>query len=184
MGFINNKIIAAVRGREDLAAAAESPANIIFLLNSNIMSLQKDIEPVRSNKKKLFLHIDLAEGIGKDKPGVEFAAQMGINGVISTRVNIIRAAKSCGLATVQRFFIVDSHSMLTAIDSLNAAKPDLIEIMPGIMPKMIARFKEKIKVPIIAGGLIETKNDVESAIIAGASAVSTTKKQLWNLGGF
>ncbi|MFQ8953550.1 MAG: glycerol-3-phosphate responsive antiterminator [Oscillospiraceae bacterium] len=34
--------------------------------------------------------------------------------------------------------------------------------------------------PVIAGGLIETKQEVTAALSANAIAVSTGKKELWN----
>ena len=33
--------------------------------------------------------------------------------------------------------------------------------------------------PVIAGGLIETKDEIFAALSAGASAISTGKKELW-----
>jgi glycerol uptake operon antiterminator len=52
--------------------------------------------------------------------------------------------------------------------------------MPGIMPKMVERFAA-IGIPVIAGGLIETKTEITSSLKAGAVAVSTGKKGLWYL---
>lgn len=173
-------IIAAVRTKEDFISAANSPVGIIFLLNSNILTLKELVDYAHSKDKKLFIHIDFADGIGKDKFGLKFITQMGVDGIISTRVNIVKLARECGLATVQRFFIVDSHSVDTAVESIKSSKPDMIEIMPGILPRTISNFKNKVKMPVIAGGLIETKSDIIDAIKAGASAISTAKQELWD----
>ncbi len=81
--------------------------------------------------------------------------------------------------TVQRFFIIDSHSTDTTIETAKNTKPDMIEIMPGIATKVISKLKETITVPIIAGGLIETKAEVETAVKCGATAVSTSNVKLW-----
>jgi len=59
-----------------------------------------------------------------------------------------------------------------------SAKPDLIEIMPGIAEKVIRKFSLD-KTPIIAGGLVESKAETMAVLSAGASAVSTGKKELW-----
>lgn len=172
-------IIAAVRTKEDFNSAVESPVKIIFSLNSNILTLQEEVEKAHANNKKLFIHIDFADGIGKDRFGLKFISSCGVDGIISTRANIVKLAKECNLATVQRFFIVDSHSVDTAVESINSLKPDVIEIMPGILPRTIANFKSRVKMPVIAGGLIETKSDIIDAIKAGAAAISTAKKELW-----
>ena len=61
---------------------------------------------------------------------------------------------------------------------LESAKPDLIEIMPGIASKVIKRFVSG-GVPVIAGGLIETKQEITEALKNGAEAISTGKEDLW-----
>ena len=58
-------------------------------------------------------------------------------------------------------------------------KPDCIEILPGIMPKIIARIVRAQRIPVIAGGMIDDKEDVMQALKAGAMAISTTKQELW-----
>ena len=40
---------------------------------------------------------------------------------------------------------------------------------------------EKLSVPVIAGGLISDKEDIIAALDAGATAISTTKEELWFL---
>ena len=63
---------------------------------------------------------------------------------------------------------------------ISQAKPDLIEIMPGVIDKVIRRFACE-KTPVIAAGLIETKAEVMGALSCGAVAVSTGKKELWDI---
>ena len=104
-------IIAAVKTREELDAAKQSGVKIIFDLNPGILSLEEVVREAHSCGKRIFLHMDLAEGIGKDKAGLQYVKQKKVDGVISTRVNIIKAARDVGLFTVQRFFAVDSHSI-------------------------------------------------------------------------
>ena len=59
-----------------------------------------------------------------------------------------------------------------------SAKPDFVEIMPGVIEKVIKKFASD-KIPVIAGGLLETKGEVTAALKSGALAVSTGKKELW-----
>lgn len=51
--------------------------------------------------------------------------------------------------------------------------------MPGVIPKALSLFSEK-GIPVIAGGLIETKAEVTAALSSGAVAVSTGKSNLWS----
>ena len=173
------KVIAAVHGDREFELALESEVEIIFDLSPNIMSLEGKVKKAHSKNKKMFIHIDLAEGIGKDKFGILHAKEMGIDGVISTRTSLIKAAKEAEVSTIQRFFMVDSQSIDTTLKTINISKPDMIEVMPGTVNKIISRLKEQISMSIIAGGLIETDEEIDDAVNRGAVAISTGNCSLW-----
>ena len=59
--------------------------------------------------------------------------------------------------------------------------PDVVEVLPGLMPKILKQICKTSKVPVIAGGLISDKEDVMGALGAGAAAVSTTNQKVWEL---
>lgn len=175
----DNPIIAAVHeSRFDEALA--SPTSVVFLLGCNLISVGEKIKKAKTADKKIFVHIDLADGIGKDKAGVEYLSRCGADGIISTRANLIRNAKDLGMLTVQRFFVYDSQGVNSIENMLYNSSPDVVEIMPGVIGKIIERFSF-LGVPLIAGGLIETKGEVTAALNMGAYAVSTGKKELWYL---
>ncbi len=172
-------IIAAVRDSKELEKALESDVDTVFLLKSDIVDLESVTKRVHGHSKKLFVHMDFADGVGKDPSGCLFLKNLGVDGIISTRTNILKAARDKGMKTVQRVFIVDSHSIQTAVDTIDKTAPDMVELMPAIATKAITFFRDKISVPIIAGGLIESEKEVEEALSAGASAISTGKVDLW-----
>lgn len=176
---MNKRIIAAVRSDCELEEAVESDVWMIFMLAPNIEDIPKQVELVHKAQKKLFIHIDLAEGIGKDEYGIRFVKKLGVDGIISTRTSIIKIAKKLGICTVQRFFIVVSHSVDTSIEATMQSKADMIEIMPGTVAKVIKRMKEKLEIPIVAGGLIETRAEIDKALSCGSVAISTGKKEFW-----
>ena len=60
-------------------------------------------------------------------------------------------------------------------------RPDFIEILPGVMPKIIARICRETQIPVIAGGLISDKEDILAALSAGARAISTTNPAVWEM---
>ena len=176
---LQNPVIAGVRKDADFYNAVETPVSAIFLLKADVMTLRELIKDKKD--KKVFVHIDMAEGVGKDKKGIELLKSMGVDGIITTKNHLVYHAKEQGLYTVQRFFIIDSASMATAMESISNAKPDFAELLPGVLPKVIKTFVEKTQTPIISGGLIDDKADIISALNAGAHAVSTGKKELWNI---
>lgn len=176
---MNKRIIAAVRNVQELEEAVKSDVWMIFMLTPNIEDIKAQAELVHKVGKKLFIHLDLAEGIGKDEYGIRFAKKLGVDGIISTRTNIIKIASNLGVCTVQRFFIVDSHSIDTSIQAAKQSKADMIEIMPGILSKVIKIMKGNLEIPIVAGGLVETRAEIDEAISCGAIAISTGKREFW-----
>ena len=104
-------VIAAVRDEKDFITAVNSNVEIIFHLSPDVNTLFDAIKKAHAKGKKIFIHLDLTEGIGKDKSGIKFAKRLGVDGIISTRANLIKAAREEKLFTVQRFFAVDSKSV-------------------------------------------------------------------------
>ena len=172
-------VIAAAR-EPSFQAALISPAEVLFCLEAHLLTVCQRVAQAHEAGKAIFIHMDLAEGIGRDREGLQYLAQCGIDGVISTRGQIIRTARDLGLLTVQRFFALDSQGMDSVQEMLKSAEPHLMEIMPGVIPKAVSRFASG-SIPVIAGGLIETKKEVTSALEHGALAVSTGREELWYL---
>ena len=180
LDYENYPIIAAVKTEEDLQAALISEVEAIFLLSANIIDVESIVESCRASGKLLYVHMDFVDGLSKDAAGVRYLATKGIDGIISTRSNIISAAADCGISSVQRFFMIDSRSVYTALDTLRTSRADMVEILPGIAYKAIVRMKASINIPIIAGGLIEHKDEVFQALNSGAAMISTGKREMWN----
>ncbi len=173
----SNPIISAVTD-ETFEKALKSPVEVIFYLEANLLTLKDKIDTAHKFEKYIFIHIDLAEGLGKDKAALHYLLKLGADGIITTKTHLIKAAKDMGILAVQRFFTLDTKGIKNVQDVISAIKPDMIEIMPGIVTKIIKLFSGG-EIPIIAGGLIETKAEVTAAISNGALAVSTGKEELW-----
>ena len=172
-------IIAAVH-EGGFAAALDSPATVIFYLKANLLTVRERVCAAHGRGKLIFVHIDLAEGIGRDRAGIAYLAEVGVDGILSTRTQLLRYAKEFSLIAIQRFFALDSQGLESISETLENPVCDLVEIMPGVVGKAIERFANG-KIPVIAGGLIETKTEVTAALKCGAMAVSTGKRELWFL---
>ncbi|WDV46480.1 glycerol-3-phosphate responsive antiterminator [Clostridiaceae bacterium M8S5] len=177
-----NPIIAAVNDTSKITEAIQSPCEIVFLLTGNIFNLKDVVDKIKSAGMDVYVHIDLLEGFSRDTVALKYISEnIRPDGIITTKSNLIKKAKKMGIWAIQRLFMLDSLSLETGINSVIATKPDAIEIMPGIMPKIIKRVQEHTKVPLIAGGLISTKEDVIESIKAGAVGASTSKIDIWNM---
>ena len=179
--FEESPIIAAVKTAEELNYALRSDAETVFLLHATLSTLSRRMESAREAGKRLFIHMDLVEGLSKDAAGVEFLASLKPDGIISTRSGCIHAAREAGITCIQRFFMVDSRSVVTALESIRQTRPDMIEILPGIAYKTVTRMASETDIPVIAGGLIETKEEIYKALSAGAAAISTGARELWGV---
>ena len=93
----------------------------------------------------------------------------------------MKRARELGLASVLRFFVLDSMAFETISKQLAAGRPDFLEILPGQMPKVIKKIRSQAGIPIIAGGLISDREDVMAALDAGAIAISSTNTGVWKL---
>ena len=181
-GVHSNPIIAAVKNEYDLSEVANYDCNVIFLLSGNVFSLHETVKELQAKDKTVFIHVDLIDGISNDTYGLEYIVKkVKPDGIISTKGNLILAAKELGVFTIQRLFILDSLSYQRSIHGVKKYKPDAIEILPGIMHKITQRVKSDVRIPVIAGGLIKDKEDVISALQAGAIAVSSTSHSIWSL---
>lgn len=172
-----NPVIGAV-GDDKWEEALASPVEVLFYLSANLLTAKEKIQQAHDAGRYVLVHLDLAEGIGRDRTGVKYLAEIGADGIISTRAQMIQFAREQGLLTVQRFFLLDSKGLESIEEMLRHTKPDFMELMPGVIGKSIRRFA-KSGTPVIAGGLIEAKAEVTEALGSGATAVSTGRKDLW-----
>ncbi|GAA0077857.1 glycerol-3-phosphate responsive antiterminator [Clostridium sp. CTA-5] len=176
-----NPIIAAVKNKEQLDLALDSSAEIIFVLFGDVMNIKEISESIVSRGKVGIIHIDLVEGFTNKEVVIRFIKQeTKFNGIISTKPQVVKTAKSYGLVAIQRVFIFDTIALNNAKNHL-VLDCDALEILPGLIPKVIKIISDESNKPVIAGGLIADKEDVMLALSSGATCVSTTKKEIWNM---
>lgn len=178
----DNPIIAAVRKPEDLSTVLASNVSTVFLLGGDIFNIKDLVQRTIDSGKCVLIHIDLLEGIGKDHKAIDYIREIIMpDGIITTKSPHVKYAKEKNMFVIQRFFLVDSQSYETAIKAAQTYEPDMIEIMPGIMPDIVKRITSQLTLPVIAGGLIDSKDHIIKLLQAGAMGISTGKNELWGL---
>jgi glycerol uptake operon antiterminator len=180
-GLLNdNPVIAAVKDDDGLAQALESDCNVIFSLFGSVVNVPAIAERIKSRGKACFLHMDLIDGLATREVSIDFIARNTCaDGIISTKQNLVKRAAACGLLAVQRFFLLDSLALSNIEKQYLETAVCAIELLPGLMPKIIRQISATVREPVIAGGLINDKSDVMNALRAGACAVSTTNSGVW-----
>ena len=174
-------IIASVKNDAELERALSSEVGVIFLLYGSVLTVAELTARVHQAGKLVFVHLDMIEGLAAKEIAADFIAQYAsADGIISTKAPLTRRARELGLIAVQRFFLLDSKAM-TSIEQFSRSAADVVEVLPGLMPKIVRRVVSLTNRPVIAGGLIQDKEDVITALSAGAVAVSTTNPQVWEM---
>lgn len=177
-----NPIIAAVKDDEGLEKCLKSSEIcVVFILYGEVSNIAKIVEKIKKAGKTAVVHMDLVAGLSSKVEAVDFiAGYTQADAIISTRIEQVKRAKDLSLSTIYRIFLIDSK----VLDKLNhriKEVADFVEILPGLMPKMITMLSKKLNVPIIAGGLISDKEDVLAALDAGAVAISSTNEKVWKM---
>ncbi len=177
-----NPVIAAVKHADKIDEAINSQCEIIFLLTGDIFNIKRVVEKVKNNNKLIFIHIDLLEGFSKDIVALNYIHEnIKPNGIITTKSSLIKHARHAGLFVVQRLFMLDSLSVQSGIKSIKVTRPDAVEVMPGIIPRVVETIHKETRIPIITGGLIKNKDDVIQSLKAGAIGISSSKRDIWKM---
>ncbi|MBU7595359.1 glycerol-3-phosphate responsive antiterminator [Metabacillus halosaccharovorans] len=175
------KILPAFSSIKQFERFLVSDYEIGVFLETHISQLANLHKLAEQHHKKIIYHVDLIHGLKSDDFAAEYLCQeYRPYGLISTKSNVILKAKQKGVIAIQRMFLIDSHALERSYRLVEKTKPDYIEVLPGAMPWMIKEVKERTQTKILAGGLIRTIEEVEKALEAGADAITTSKKELWN----
>lgn len=174
-------VIAAVKDFEGLEKCCRiEEIRVVFILFGDVCNIDEIVRKVREKGEIAMVHIDLISGLGSKEIAVDFIKKhTEANGIISTKPLLVKRAKELGLYTILRFFIIDSMAFENISKQCHLVKADFIEILPGVMPKIIKKICKMGNIPVIAGGLVMDKEDVMAALSAGAISVSTTNQDVW-----
>ena len=174
-----NPVIPAVKDERQIPVSA--PADVVFLLCGDICHIDRLIARIHEGGKKAVVHADLVNGLAPKEIAGDFLLRCGADGVISTRPALIRRGRELGMLTVMRAFAIDSKAVHSLARESSLVTPDLIEILPGTIPRVIEALSKELPVPLIAGGLLSDKAEITAALSAGALCVSTSNEELWAL---
>lgn len=175
-------VIAAVKDDAGLEACLRSDCRVVFILYGDVLTVPLIVDKIKADGKTAMVHLDLISGLSQKEVSVDYIrTNTRADGIITTKYTLVKRAKELGLYTVLRFFVIDSMAYDNIARQCAAAKPDCIEILPGVMPKVMARIAEAERTPVIAGGLIADKEDIMAALQAGAVAVSSTNTDVWKM---
>lgn len=179
-------VIAGLRDSAGVQLAIQHGVGVLFILGEDIFALRESVAKAHAERRLILAHVDLIKGIGRDEAGVRFLArELEVDGILTTRANLIGPARREGLIAIQRLFVLDSESLEAGLPTVARAAPDAVEVLPGVILPTIAQHLagRGTLPPLIAGGLIRTTAQVDAVLHAGAVAVSTSESSLWGYPG-
>lgn len=178
----NSPIIAAIKDSDGLSQCKSSESQVVFILFGDICNIGDIVSEVKASGKIAMVHIDLITGLSSKEIAVDFIKKYtAADGIITTKPALIKRAKELNLYTILRLFVIDSMAYENIQRQLKSAKPDLIEILPALMPKVVSKICKLSNTPVIAGGLVSEKEDIMDLLNAGVTSVSSTNPQIWFL---
>jgi glycerol uptake operon antiterminator len=174
-------VIMAIYGIEQLKTALASRAQVCIIANIDLIKLQPVITLLEKADKYVIVNIDSCNGLSQDKGGIDYIAETGAMGLLSTRLQTIQRAKKSGLLTMQKIFVTDRSTWLRSLHALEQSEPDYVQLMPAPMLPLLAKEDRLRLPPIVASGFVGNEEQIRTALAHGATAVSSSDSALWNL---
>jgi len=175
------RIIPSVRAPEFVLRSVRAPGNVVYFLFGNPEHIAEMVEVVTAAGKVPMVNVDLASGLSRDEAAISFLAHRQVQGIISTHIEPLRAAREFGLFAIKRTFLLDSAALESGLHSLEQFLPDALEVMPAIVaPRILPKLRQRYpELPVIGGGMITTLREIEDLVQQGIDSVSVSDSQLW-----
>src|SRR6266571_4606633 len=174
-------VAAAMKSNEDMEVALQSDALLLFLLKGDAFQIAPFITEAHHRGKGVVVHMDLVSGIGKDRAGIQYLRQVGVDAIITSRSQLVSAGRAEGLTTIQRLLLLDDSALDNGVRSIARSNPDIVEVLPGVIfPEVASILQQALPGPFIAGGFIRNVADVARVRTAGGILSSTSTYKLWH----
>jgi glycerol uptake operon antiterminator len=180
--LLRHPIIASIKDQDGLNAVIDVQCPVVFVLFGSVLNIAQNVKKLKDDGRVVFVDIDLIDGFSNNPVVIDFLKEQTlVDGVLSSKAAMVKYSKSLGLFAIHRIFLVDSFSYNNLPKQVKLSGADAVEILPGCIPRVISWVREDIDLPIIAGGLVCDKQDVVSALGAGAIAIASSNRQVWKM---
>lgn len=180
-----------IRALDVFGVAQQQQVRALFLRHCNLFELTDLMEQALQRGIATYVNIDHIDGIHADSAGLRYLADiMHVRGILSNNPRILALGKSLGLETIQRIFALDSTGLETALESIDLAQIDLLDISPALVfPYIVQTIKQYFVAHrngsdtsphYLASGLLQTSQQVSSILEAGAIGVIVSRDELWH----
>lgn len=173
-------ILPAISNFKNLKLFISSEHPICILMDFQLAELEEIVLELKQHKKRVFIHIDLIKGLSSDEFGAIYLIQkLHVDGLISIKPSVITLAKKRNVVSIQRIFLKDTISLNKSLALIEKTEPDFLEILPALSNGVLDRIVNETNALVICGGLIQTKEEIQSCLDHGAVSVTTSNTELW-----
>lgn len=155
----DSPVIAAIKDDNGLKECLKSDIQVVFILYGDICNIADIVDTVKQAGKMALVHLDLINGLSAKDVAVDFIKKYTkADGIISTKPALIKHAGEIGLTSVLRLFVIDSMAYENIQKHVKGARPDVIEVLPALMPKVVKRVcRISARFRYWQGGLCRTR---------------------------
>lgn len=177
----NQPVIPAVHQRKELLYALEKTSvGWIMLKLGDVNTLPNLVQVIHQFGKRVMVHQDSIKGIARDKMGIQYMANCGVDCLITMKPMFVKYIKEVGMFAAFGFFVIDSDALRTGLKNIHENEPDGVILMPGTIPKEIINdVLAETTVPILLGGLITNIEQIKVAQNMGITSIATSNLKLW-----
>lgn len=175
-----NPTIAALCKETDLDDLCLSNVKVAFILCGTLQSLPMMVEKIKKANIYPLVYIDFIDGLSTKDGAVDFVKYFTCaDGIVTTKANQIKKAHSLQMIAVQRFFVFDTISQNNVKSQIQLSNADAVEVLPGVISSVTSFLATDSKIPLIVGGFVNTKKDIDNALSCGAIGITTSIPNLW-----
>ncbi len=177
----DHPVIPALRSVHDVQRACRLSSRVVFLLGTCLHEYRDQMEVLQEAGHRVFVHLDLVEGLKSDTAGLSFLLEQALpEGIISTHKGVLELARKRGLLRILRVFMLDSEALSKGRQLGQTIRPDFTELLPGVaIPSLDEKAFRGFSSPLIAGGLVTSLEQIHAVLRKGILAVSTSESSLW-----
>lgn len=178
--FKGQQVIPAISTHQDLKKFLDLPLEYGILMNFQLAQLDELVTDMKSHGKKVLIHSELIKGLAADEFGAIFLVQvLRVDGIISSKPKVIDLCKKRGVLGIMRFFLKDTISLKQSVQMAQKVGPDCLEVLPALDASLLGAIRQRLDCPLLFGGLLQTPQQIQTCLDAGAIAVTTSNPKLW-----
>ena len=180
MIFEGQQRLPALSNFNMIKAFLKTDIKYCILVDFQLAQIGDIIEMLKSEGRKVLVHIDMIRGLNADEFGaIHLIQNYKVDGIISIKPRVVSICKKRKVIGMQRVFLKDSLSLKRSLEVISKSQPDCLEILPAINTDIIPYIKKKLNCEVFSGGLLSSEEQVLKCLEAGAIGVTVSNPELW-----